>query len=61
MKKALVIAGKAVFGVAKVVLAILGALVLAVVASVLLSRRKNLGCKKSPADEEVFGIMCGGA
>ena len=21
--------------------------------------RKNLGCKKSPADEEVFGIICG--
>ena len=37
MKKALVIAVKAVFGVAKVVLAILGVLVLAVVASLLLS------------------------
>ena len=37
MKKAFVIAVKAVFGVAKVVLAILGVLVLAVVASLLLS------------------------
>ena len=37
MKKAFVIAEKAVFGVAKVVLAILGVLVLAVVASLLLS------------------------
>ena len=37
MKKAFVIAVKAVFGVAKVVLAILGVLVLVVVASLLLS------------------------
>ena len=24
-----------------------------------ISMRKNLGCKKSPADEKVFGIICG--